>query len=207
MYQVNILTSKEFEKVARSNPRYKHVDEDNLGFADPVENKAYVRHTAFPELNKYLIEHEFEHLLEAKGTDEDDMGIRHKKKKGFANILQKFYNPLNFGDPISKSVGLTDDSKGFAGTSIGAAPSQEQGVPQLTPQEVSQSYQNSFGSTGAQFGNIGGTPQVSQSASVQGPEIGGNLYDGGLNKQAQQQSIDPQLQERLNGFFSGRIPF
>ncbi len=67
MYQVKILSSKEFDDVAKSSPRYKNVDEDNMGFADPVTNTAYVRHTAFPELNKYLIDHEYSHCAGKSG--------------------------------------------------------------------------------------------------------------------------------------------
>lgn len=194
MYQINILTNKEFDKVAKSNPRYKHVDQDNLGFADPIEKKAYIRHTAYPELNKYLIDHEFEHLLEEKGTDEDDMGIRHKKKRGFMDWL----TGLSTG-------GLWTPSG--SGLFQGGGSDKASGQQEMTPQQVSQSYQDAFGTTSNQYGNVGGNQQATQSSALQGPEIGGNLFKGGLNDQNNQQQIDPQLQQRLNGFFSGRIPF
>jgi len=198
MYQVKILSSKEFDEVAKSSPRYKNVDEDNMGFADPTTNTAYVRHTAFPELNKYLIDHEYSHLVEEHGTDEDEMGIRHKKKKGFANVLRTIINPLNFPGmgPLSNS------DKGLFQTGGGQ---QEQ---QQTPEQVSESYRNSFGTTGAQFGNMGGSPQASQNAPSNfssSDSMSGGLYGGGINQQ--QQSIDPEFQKRLSGFFSGRIPF
>ncbi len=48
MYQVKILSSKEFDDVAKSSPRYKNVDEDNMGFADPVTNTAYVSYIQKP---------------------------------------------------------------------------------------------------------------------------------------------------------------
>lgn len=203
MYQVKVLTNKEFDKVAKSSPRYKHVDDDNLGFADPIEKTAYVRHTAFPELNKYLIEHEFEHLLEEKGTDEDDMGIRHKKKSGFANLLQKFYNPIN----IPGLGPLSNSDKGVFNTDN---QSSTRGQNQVNPAEVAQQYQNSFGTTGAQFGNLGGTPQASPNAPSGNPQdsIGSGLYNSnGFNSNQQQAQIDPELQKRISGFFSGRIPF
>lgn len=198
MYQVKILSSKEFDEVAKSSPRYKNVDEDNMGFADPTTNTAYVRHTAFPELNKYLIDHEYSHLVEEHGTDEDEMGIRHKKKKGFANVLRTIINPLNF-----PGMGpLSNNDKGFLQMGGGQ---QEQ---QMTPEQVSESYKNSFGTTGAQFGNIGGSSQASQNAPSNfssSDSMSGGLYGGGVNQQ--QQGMDPELQKRLSGFFSGRIPF
>jgi hypothetical protein len=200
MYQVKILSSKEFDDVAKSSPRYKNVDEDNMGFADPVTNTAYVRHTAFPELNKYLIDHEYSHLVEEHGTDEDEMGIRHKKKKGFANILRTIINPIN----IPGLGPLSNSDKGIFQTGGG---SQEQAQQQLSPQEVAQSYQNSFGTTGAQYGNLGGSPQASQSAPSGNSQdsISGGLYQGGINQQ--QRNMDPELQKRLSGFFSGRMVF
>ena len=81
------MNDKEFFKVAESDPRYKDVDDNNLGFADPEKHKAYVRYTSWPALNKYLITHEFEHMVEGedKCSHEDAQGIRHKK--GFRDII------------------------------------------------------------------------------------------------------------------------
>jgi hypothetical protein len=94
MYHIKVLSDKEFKKVSQSDKRYKNVDDDNLGFADPEKKIAYVRHTAWPDLNKYLVNHEFEHLIEEEGTDEDEYGIRHKKKKGgFMRIFVPIISP------------------------------------------------------------------------------------------------------------------
>ena len=79
MYEIKVLSDKEFFEVAKSDKRYEYVDEENLGFADPVKGKAYVRHVAHPELQKYLINHELEELVEAHEGHEDPNGIRHKK--------------------------------------------------------------------------------------------------------------------------------
>ena len=70
-YSIKVLSNEEFEKLP-----YRHTD-IALGLADPKQNTAYVRYSAYPELNKYLIDHEFEHLLEEHGTDEID-GVRYK---------------------------------------------------------------------------------------------------------------------------------
>lgn len=78
-YEVILVSPKEYDAVAKSDPRYRNVG-DSMGFADPLKQRAYVRNTNVMELNKYLIEHEFEHLLEEHATDEDEHGIRHKSK-------------------------------------------------------------------------------------------------------------------------------
>mgnify|MGYP001606694090 CR=1 FL=1 len=80
MYTIKVLKDDDFAKAASSDYRYQNVNEDNDGFADPDTNTAYVRYSVYPELNKYLIEHEFEHLIEEHGTDQDEFGIRHRKK-------------------------------------------------------------------------------------------------------------------------------
>src|SRR3990167_4115687 len=71
MYTVKVLSEKEFERLPYGRAR------EALGVADPKTNTAYVRYTAYPELNKYLIDHEFEHLVEEVPTDEID-GVRYK---------------------------------------------------------------------------------------------------------------------------------
>lgn len=202
MYQVKILRNKEFEEAARSNPRYANVDEDNLGFADPVTNTAYVRLTAYPELNKYLVDHEFNHLIEDHGTDEDEYGIRHKKKRGFGRFLQTFFNPINLPGlgPLSK------DDRGILNTDNQSSTRS----PEAQAKAQEESFQNTFGSALSSFG-----PQIGASASgrlpdsVQGGSVGGGLNpQGGLNAPAQPaQNIDPELQKRLAGFFSGRVSF
>ena len=94
-YEIKILRDKEFFKVAKSDPRYSEVDETNLGFADPEKGRAYVRQTYWPDLNKGLLLHEFEHLVEndcPKGrAHQDQHGIKHKKffKEGIAQPLAK----------------------------------------------------------------------------------------------------------------------
>lgn len=89
-FKVRIVSGKELARVARSDPRYINAakdPDDVAGFADPQKGVAYVRNTHITELNKYLVNHEFAHLLEEKGTDEDEHGIRFKKGKDlFRNI-------------------------------------------------------------------------------------------------------------------------
>ena len=57
MYEIKVLSNREFDNVAKSDPRYEYVDKDNFGFADRLTGKAYVRQSHIHELNKYLISH------------------------------------------------------------------------------------------------------------------------------------------------------
>ncbi len=132
-YTLRILGDKDFFKVARGNPRYANVDEDNMGFADPEKNTIYVRDQNWPELNRYLIGHELDHLFEEKGTDEDENGIRHKKffKQVLAPIALPILGSL-IGGPIGgalagglgSTVGgaLGAAAGGFGGQKIAGAP-------------------------------------------------------------------------------------
>ena len=70
-YSIKILSNEEFEGLP-----YRHSD-IALGLADPKHNTAYVRYSVFPELTKYLVSHEFDHLVEKTPTDEID-GVRYK---------------------------------------------------------------------------------------------------------------------------------
>ena len=93
-YSVKVLTDEDFNALAESNPRYEYVDQDNFGFADPSRSTAYVRHVAMPQLQKFLINHEFEHLLNPENyADRDPNGIYHKK--GFGSL---------FGGPSKKKM-------------------------------------------------------------------------------------------------------
>ena len=78
-YSIKILSNEEFESLP-----YSRLD-TSLGVADPKINTAYVRQIAHPQLQKYLIDHEFEHLIEEVPTDEFE-GVRYK----------------NFGDSMKK---------------------------------------------------------------------------------------------------------
>lgn len=119
MYTIKILSNKEFDELPNSVTRGSYI-KDSLGFADPSTNRAFVRHTAWPELNKYLIEHEFEHLVETMKTDMDENGICHKKKGGFFSFLDSIFNPVTWfhperQSPIANFSWITGDTKGSSG--------------------------------------------------------------------------------------------
>ena len=81
MYTVKILSNQDFERLP-----YRFVKE-SFGVADPKDNTAYVRYVAFPEVQKYMVNHEFDHLVEEIPTDEID-GVRYGFKGGFTNLFK-----------------------------------------------------------------------------------------------------------------------
>jgi len=109
-YKINILSSKEFDKVVKSNSKYEHAS-DSLGFADPEAGQAYVLNTKWDELNSYLIEHEFEHLLNPSNkVHEDEHGIHHKKgREILSNIVQPILTVIGgaIGGPVGAAAGGT----------------------------------------------------------------------------------------------------
>lgn len=105
MYTMKILSNKEFDSLPVHITRGSRID-DSLGFADPSTNTAYVRHTAWPELNKYLINHEFDHLVEEMKTDMDENGICHKKKKFFEQVLSPIIMPAIGEANVGAATGI-----------------------------------------------------------------------------------------------------
>ena len=78
-FDVKVLTEKEWNTLIDTKPPCEHVDEDSWGYADPEKRLLRVRNTKVHELNKYLLSHEFNHLMEDEATDVCEHGIRHKK--------------------------------------------------------------------------------------------------------------------------------
>ena len=102
-YSIKILSSEEFDELPYSKVGIA------LGVADPKTNTAYIRHSAHSELNKYLIDHEFEHLVEEIPTDEFE-GVRYKIPilGPIASGLGKFGSAIGRGasNVVSKVGGM-----------------------------------------------------------------------------------------------------
>ena len=87
MYTINILSSKDFDKLGVNATKGSDVSM-SLGFANRDTGQAYVRYTELGELNSYLVDHEFEELVQDESTHEDTNGIRHKDlKQTFGKLL------------------------------------------------------------------------------------------------------------------------
>lgn len=76
---IKVLSDEDFDGLGYEATRGADIS-GSLGFADKLNNRIFVRDTGVDMLNKYLVNHEVEHLFEAEGTDEDAEvpGIRHK---------------------------------------------------------------------------------------------------------------------------------
>ena len=79
-YSIKILSNQEFDKLPFE------FASNALGLADVKNNSVYVRNTHVKELNRYLLDHELDHLVEETPTDEVG-GVRYKFN--FSNLFPK----------------------------------------------------------------------------------------------------------------------
>lgn len=185
-FEVKFLTKSEMTKARDMDYRYEHVDDNNLGFADKSKNKIYIRAGLNTELTKYLISHEFEHLLEEEGTHEDEHGIRHKKF--FKDILSPVYDPFNTlgtrgGHPFA---GVGDALKGAGEGFIGAGGNP---IGLITGAISGAQNQNKASYQGDSFSNMfggGGIPQQNQASLGQGFGQTGSFSPSGMGPQGGQ---------------------
>ena len=103
-YKIQILSDEEFESLPYPETTV------SLGIADPKTNTAYVRYTQSDELNKYLINHELEHLIDGHGGEHSDHYRNGVYYKGFGQVLGGIAPFLNFipgiGPLLSIGAGL-----------------------------------------------------------------------------------------------------
>ena len=116
-YKVQVLSSKEFDELP-----YQRADEA-LGIADPDTKTAYIRYSGLPELDKYLINHEVEHLIEQHGGEHSHhyqngvyykfpaLGLLGGALGQFAPAIGFIQSLASFGSSFSKPRG----GSGFSG--------------------------------------------------------------------------------------------
>ncbi len=107
MYTIEVLDSDSFDRLPETITRGSDIS-DSLGFADPKTGKAYVRYTAYPDLQQYLVNHEFEELIEGHEGHEDENGIRHKKLRDTAAKAAPVIGAIGgtaIGGPLGGAVG------------------------------------------------------------------------------------------------------
>ena len=146
MYEIKVLSGHDFDSLPSTITRGSDIS-DSLGFADRRTGRAYVRYSAHPELQKYLINHELDELEANESTHEDGNGIRHKKffKQLFAPFIAPVLASLIPGigpiaGPLTAGVGQainksTEPGKQSFGELLGAG---------------------FGGATGGRFGGLGG---------------------------------------------------
>lgn len=189
VYDIKFLSNEDFDALPKKETNGSDIS-DSLGFYNPFTNRIFIRHTASPDLNKYLLEHEFEHLLEDNPTDMDENGIRHKKgKKFFKEIIGPLFTGVNFETGKFSPLGILGDTS--------------------KPKEPQQQEQPSFSS----FGNLGmGLPGGNSSSPTFGsstsPFSDQQSSQSGLNQGLNSQSINP-LQDpyKQYGAPQGRLYF
>lgn len=103
MYEIHILNNEEFNGLEESVTRGSDIS-DSLGFADPKTQKAYVRYSEVQELQKYLIDHEMDELVQSSSGHEDEHGIRHKKFRQAAGNIGAVALPI-LGNAIAPGIG------------------------------------------------------------------------------------------------------
>lgn len=230
MYTLKILSSKDFDNLPRSETRGSNVS-NSLGFANPFKKVAYIRQTAWPELNQYLFDHELEHLIEKHKTDTDENGICHKKGGFFRNLFT-FIDPLNtlgtrgghpfagagnaitsgleglVGGPIGGVLGtIAGGSKNFGKLGPGGSIPSQQNMGQQSPTGFGNLFPSSnIQSFGQGFGQIG-----APSSGGIGPQGGAGApmanigLGAGIPNQANismgQGSQGNQDQQRQSGFW------
>ena len=166
-YQIQILSDEEFEALP-----YDEVGM-SLGLADTKTNTAYVRYVANDELQKYLINHELEHLI---GDDRDE--VHHDGRgvyyKGFGNIFSA----------IGQGAGNIASGIGSAAGQIG--------------QNVGRSIGGAASSIGSGISNLAGS--LGKAVGFNGGFQGGANPSGGMAAAA---ASNPALRAPMNYFQGG----
>ena len=172
--------------------------DDSLGFYNPDLGRAYIRWTAYPELNKYLLEHEFEHMQEDPDhpTDVDENGIRHKKF--FKELLLPLFTGYNAQQKTWSPLGILDPKNLNPPDHADSVP-QEQGMMQGQEQ-----FSNPFFNQQPMS-----QPSLSQ-PSFGSPAAGSTLPESGqgsLNPGLSQQNLFQSNPQYKYGAPSGRLMF
>lgn len=223
MYEIKVLESKDFDEVSKSDPRYSYVDDTNLGFSDRVKGVAYVRDSKIHDLNKYLINHELEELIDEHSDHEDPNGIRHKKGNFWANLFDPagtFHQGNMFGighnegkagigeliKPYAGAIGtaLGGPVGGAIGTGLGAF------MPQGKVKNDSGMEQGAMPSMGSLFSQFSLPGSQSSGANVPDTLSPGANITSSLNQGIDGNSMGltpEQLKMMRSGNYGGRYTF
>ena len=164
---VKILSDTEFDSLPYPEAKI------SLGLADTKSGQAYVRYTANEELNKYLINHELEHLL---GEDRDEIhhGGNGVYYKGFGNLFSGLGQMFQgAGQSVAGAADTIGRSAQGAGKSIMGMFGGGQGAPK--PIDVApKGMAANAGRMGPQYSGqtpISMMPSAPMSSSA-GPQVG-----------------------------------
>lgn len=197
-YTVKILNDRDFD-----NLPYPEMSE-SLGVADPRTNTAYIRNTHIDEANKYLINHEVEHLIEKKGgvhSDHYKHGVYYKKSSAILQPLAVVASSLipGIGPYVAPAVGSLFQSKAAE-----KAQRKESGIGRNIPPPQMQP----SGPHGSSFSGFSASNAITPSQAtslVPGGLGGGTGALSSFNTQVGQR-FGSNIAQRLRGFFAGRRP-
>lgn len=185
MYQVKVLSDQEFDALP-----YPEM-ETSLGVADPETSTAYVRYTGLDAVDKYLVSHELEHLIDGHGGIHSDHYRNGLYYKGFGEILQSVISPVvGMFNPVA-GAGL-----GLGGSLFGKKPKQQEmsgGGDAPNVVQTPSSAMDSFKPSAPNIVTPGGNAGMMGGGSASGGTIG-QMKGGGSPI------------ERVRGFFSSRNP-
>jgi len=108
-YSIKILADKDFD-----NLPYKDT-ETSLGIADPKTNTAYVRYTNIKDVDKYLIGHELDHLIDGADKSHFKNGVYYKN---FSQLLSPVSSMINAG---ASAIGKVGSAGANIGRGVGSA--------------------------------------------------------------------------------------
>ena len=191
MYEIKVLTDKEFDSLPNTVTRGSDIS-DSLGFADPITKKAYVRYVGIPELQKALIQHEFEELVEGHAGHEDENGIRHKKffKDLFLPIITGGLSGLMTKGPVGGALGA---GAGLLG-GLTKPKAQTMPTPQMPTAQPSQ-----------QMPSLAGPVTSRLATGLNQQQTGGSPLDK-FNPTLDKGGFNPEDQN-AKGYYQGRDPY
>src|SRR3990167_1625218 len=107
MHTIKILSNEEFDNLPTSETNGSDISQ-SLGFANPFTGRAYVRYSAYPEVTKFLVEHELEELFgPGHPGHEDENGIRHFAWAAILPFLAKAVSAILGGAKALGSAAVT----------------------------------------------------------------------------------------------------
>lgn len=200
MHHVKFLRNEDFDNLPVEVTKGSSIH-DSLGFYNPDLKTAYIRDTGYAEVNKYLIDHEVSHMLEEHATDEDENGIRHKKKGGFARFFDTIFNPTTWFNPErqSEAASLVTGLPMLAGSFN--QPKED------SQQQMSQSQFNPFQSQGLSMGGTQGQAAGYGTSDAGGQESSFSGLNESLNQQSQANPFASDQERFKYGAPAGRLSF
>ena len=189
MYEVKVLSNEEFNALP-----YPDMDR-SLGVADPSTNTAYVRYTGLDVVDKHLIIHELDHLIDGHGGVHSD---HYRNGVYYKDIGQTLQTAAPFAAMIPGVGPLISVGMGAGGGALSAR---------------SQKKKMGSNSMSGMMGSVAGGPMDSFTPDMidEKPSAPNIVAPGGSGSGTGSNAIGGMMGggspiERVRGFFSSRNP-